>query len=74
MSTEHIIIPVNHLTKNVDAILDPLEYDIENQSFNPKIKKVEITSKSQEKFQYIKNIIYFKIKKLVTSTSSFSRV
>jgi hypothetical protein len=74
MSTEHVIIPVDHLTKNVDAILDPLEYDIENQSFNPKMKEVEIISKSQQKFKYIKNMIYFKIKNLATSTLPISRV
>ena len=39
MATDHIIIPFDYLIKNSDAILDPLEYDVENQNKNYKIKE-----------------------------------
>jgi hypothetical protein len=39
MATDHTIIPFDYLIKNSNAILDPLEYDVENQNKNYKIKE-----------------------------------
>jgi len=34
MATDHVIIPVDYLKHNSDAIIDPPEYDVENQCYN----------------------------------------
>lgn len=58
MAKEHTTIPIDYLLKNHDAILDPLDYDVENQKVNYKmeyiISKNEITQSIKEIFNHLK--------------------